>query len=414
MGDNLEQFLEQCCILEPGAEAVSSALHQSYVEHGGTMTATMFGRELAKRFTKTKATSGPHRNKQIYQGLRLRQPSDNTATNTPVPSTDAKYDSCATTERKEARVSRSNQHETQRPTSNHTQDTNTPRGYTPAGDPKHIPSATTKKENKDSNSTKNTKTANDRQLTLTDTDTQPHATRDEQRTTQTENDNEDTGEGYVTLPDAAGSSSGVLPDFPDMPPPYARIGEHRAVCWERLRKAARAAGLPRGQGPGTAYLYATQCVERLFVPEIPAPDPEPEPEAVEPPVEPKPEVPEPPAPEPIPEPPVQDQGVVGLGDLPSSWGELPSNASLQAEISWVSANRLRVRDGNGVDLSRALSPAPSYAALSWLETSILFPSKFADISVKATQNQEDEKEHIRREKMAIEEIRGLLEEMLEG
>ena len=72
-----------------------------------------------------------------------------------------------------------------------------------------------------------------------------------------------------------------------------------------------------------------------------------------------------------------------------------------------------MRDGNGVDLSRALSPAPSYSALSWLETSILFPAKFADISVKATQNQEDETQHIRREKLAIEEIRGLLAEMLE-
>ena len=59
------------------------------------------------------------------------------------------------------------------------------------------------------------------------------------------------------------------------------------------------------------------------------------------------------------------------------------------------------------------SPEPSYSALSWLETSILFPSKFADISVKATQNQEDEKEHVRRERLAIDEIRALLAEMLE-
>ncbi len=113
-------------------------------------------------------------------------------------------------------------------------------------------------------------------------------------------------------------------------------------------------------------------------------------------------------------PPKDDQGVPGLGDLPADWGILPANASLQVEISWVSANRLRVRDGSGVDLSKALSPAPSYSALSWLETSILFPSKFADISVKATANQDDEREAVRREKLSIEEIRGLLAEMLEG
>lgn len=109
-----------------------------------------------------------------------------------------------------------------------------------------------------------------------------------------------------------------------------------------------------------------------------------------------------------------DTRVQGLSEIPAGWPQLPANAALPGEIAWVCANRLRVRDGIGVDLSRALSPAPSYSALSWLETSILFPSKFADISVKATQNQEDEQEHIRREKMAIEEIRGLLAEMLEA
>jgi hypothetical protein len=109
-----------------------------------------------------------------------------------------------------------------------------------------------------------------------------------------------------------------------------------------------------------------------------------------------------------------DPGVSGLCDLPEDWPELAANASLQLEISWVTANRLRVRDGSGVNLSRALSPAPSYSALSWLETSILFPSKFADISVKATAGQEDESQNNRREKLAIEEIRSLLAEMLEG
>lgn len=109
-----------------------------------------------------------------------------------------------------------------------------------------------------------------------------------------------------------------------------------------------------------------------------------------------------------------DQSISGLGDIPEGWPQLPSNAQLQVEIAWVTANRLVVRSGKGVDLSRALSPAPSYSALSWLETSILFPSKFADISVKATANQDEEKEFIKREKMAIEEIRSLLKEMLDA
>jgi hypothetical protein len=200
----------------------------------------------------------------------------------------------------------------------------------------------------------------------------------------------------------------------------AREGEGRAACWERLRKEARAIGMSRGQGPGTAYEWATREVERLFPPPAPIPEAEPVEEFEELPVE------EASAIEPVaPEPPEKmlpignkstesPEEVSGLGDLPTEWGTLPANASLQQEIAWVSANRLRVRSGSGVDLSRALSPAPSYSALSWLETSILFPSKFADISVKATAGQEDEREHVRREKLAIEEIRSLLAEMLEG
>ena len=109
-----------------------------------------------------------------------------------------------------------------------------------------------------------------------------------------------------------------------------------------------------------------------------------------------------------------DTLVQGINEIPGGWPQLPANAALHSEIAWVSANRLLVRDGNGVDLSRALSPAPSYAALSWLETSILFPAKFADISVKATAQQDDEREFIKREKIAIEEIRSILAEMLEA
>ena len=207
-----------------------------------------------------------------------------------------------------------------------------------------------------------------------------------------------------------------------------REGESRAACWERLRKEARAIGMARGQGPGTAYEWATRETERLFPP-VPPPAP-----AVvdESPVEmstivdksgsgsqmstivdnatdigiPAPVI-APTIPESI------EPDVPGLGTIPESWPKLPPNAPLQAEIAWVTANRLVVRSGKGVDLSKALSPAPSYSALSWLETSILFPSKFADISVKATADQDTEKELVKREKMAIEEIRSLLREMLE-
>ena len=200
-----------------------------------------------------------------------------------------------------------------------------------------------------------------------------------------------------------------------LPLARARYGETRKQCWERLRQEARTAGMTRRD----AISYAGRMVDQVWI----AP-PEPDPEPTEAPPEPEPAQPEPAAPTIVDklddldapttvDKPPADQGVSGLGEIPADWPQLPANAQLQVEIAWVSANRLRVRSGHGVDLSRALSPAPSYSALSWLETSILFPSKFADISVKATASQDDEKEHIRREKMAIEEIRGLLAEMLE-
>ena len=109
--------------------------------------------------------------------------------------------------------------------------------------------------------------------------------------------------------------------------------------------------------------------------------------------------------------------VSGLSDLPDHWPELPSNASLGAEIQWVQSSRLDVvtEYPNGaieVDLSRADRPAPSKAAIGWLETSIRAYSKFCDIEAKATAQLESEEEHVRREKLAIQDVRSMLEEML--
>ena len=231
-------------------------------------------------------------------------------------------------------------------------------------------------------------------------------------------------------------------------PPRVNPGETRKLYWERLRKFARVAGMPKGQGPGTAYAWATETADPIYdeyraeqqaqkaaeeaaeaaeAAEEETIDPEPdqdcrqlatdlatdEPEicrqlATNPSEETQEKIGSAQQPE------NQNGGVSGLGEIPASWPELPANAPLQVEIAWVSANRLKVRSGTGVDLSRALSPAPSYSALSWLETSILFPAKFADISVKASADNDSEKEFIKREKLAIEEIRSILREMLEA
>jgi hypothetical protein len=107
--------------------------------------------------------------------------------------------------------------------------------------------------------------------------------------------------------------------------------------------------------------------------------------------------------------------VAGLSEIPSEWPQLPPNASLGAEVAWVLANRIRViredSDGAVVDLSKALTPAPSYAALGWLETSIRAFAKFVDVSARASASGQDDADKIKRERIAIAEIRSLLEQM---
>ena len=110
-----------------------------------------------------------------------------------------------------------------------------------------------------------------------------------------------------------------------------------------------------------------------------------------------------------------DSTVDGLGKIPASWPQLPSNATLSQEVQWVLANRIQViketNDGIVVDLSKALSPAPSYATLGWLETSIRAFAKFVDVSTKASANSQDDADKVKREKLEIAEIRELLGQM---
>lgn len=108
--------------------------------------------------------------------------------------------------------------------------------------------------------------------------------------------------------------------------------------------------------------------------------------------------------------------VQGLGDIPDDWPQLPNNASLQAELGWCQANRLRVVEERGggatlVRLERASSPPPSKAALGWLETSIRCYAKYVDIVAKSLAGAQNEQDNVRRERMRLDDIRALLDEM---
>ena len=120
-----------------------------------------------------------------------------------------------------------------------------------------------------------------------------------------------------------------------------------------------------------------------------------------------------------PDPPNSGDQVQGLGSIPKDWPPLPDNASQQAELAWVQSQRLRVvsESSSGqsvVDLSQASAPAPSWAALGWLETSIRSYAKYVDIVGRALASQDDEKATVRRERVDIARICELLEEMREN
>ena len=108
--------------------------------------------------------------------------------------------------------------------------------------------------------------------------------------------------------------------------------------------------------------------------------------------------------------------VQGLGTIPPSWPVLPDNASLQSELNWVQSQRLLVVEERSpgvvvVHLERARCPAPSWSALSWLETSIRSYAKYVDIVVKSIKDEPDRSADIPRKPMPYDEICGLLAEM---
>lgn len=115
----------------------------------------------------------------------------------------------------------------------------------------------------------------------------------------------------------------------------------------------------------------------------------------------------------------QKGGIQGLDSIPKGWGKLPPSVTLGVEIGWVQSERLLVvkelpTGRIKVDLSKASVPAPSMSALSWLETSIRSYAKFIEVASKQASSGQDEAEFVRKERMAIGEIRSILSEMMPG
>lgn len=165
---------------------------------------------------------------------------------------------------------------------------------------------------------------------------------------------------------------------------------------DRMVKEAKASGMEKE----AAQVWAYTEINRLYPPLPPKAD-KPPPEPSISPVE------SPSAPE--------SADLPGLYSIPPEWPPLPDNAALQVELGWVQSQRLAVVEERGnqtiVRLERASSPAPSKAALGWLETSIRSYAKYVEVAAKTLAGQADEAEATRRERMRLDDIRALLDEM---
>ena len=164
---------------------------------------------------------------------------------------------------------------------------------------------------------------------------------------------------------------------------------------EMMRLARKQQGMSKLDAQSWVYSE----LDRLYPPPVPSPGTLPGDEIAQP-------------------PPGATSQIRGLSDLPGGWPELPANASLSAEVGWVQANRLRIvteqaSGSSSVDLGHALSPAPSWAALGWLETSIRSYAKYVDVAARATASDGGESGVVRRERVALDEVRGLLDEMMD-
>ncbi len=204
---------------------------------------------------------------------------------------------------------------------------------------------------------------------------------------------------------------------------FAREGRWQQIQPVRDQMMREARKIKMTKVAARVWVYSE--LDRLYPPLPPPPELELKPVESEPIPEPETETQDP-SPEPIASspPPADPQqadippaSLSGLGTIPVGWGDLSDNAQLVDELAWVQSQRLRVVEERGnrtiVYLDRATRPAPSMAALGWLETSIRNYAKYCDLVAKVAAQPQTEAEDVRKERMALHEIEELLAEMLE-
>lgn len=101
--DPLKEFFDNFCVVEDGQEATASELYEAYSDptrHAGKWSNTAFGKVMKEHFQSAKATSGPNRNKLVYQGVSvIKADSSSTEPSSESPVNNDKNEDCAESRR---------------------------------------------------------------------------------------------------------------------------------------------------------------------------------------------------------------------------------------------------------------------------------------------------------------------------
>jgi hypothetical protein len=103
--------------------------------------------------------------------------------------------------------------------------------------------------------------------------------------------------------------------------------------------------------------------------------------------------------------------------IPEEWGELPATAKYEDEVEWVYQNYVfaieHLPSGDRMKLGRAKTPAPSMGAVGMLSWAMDNRTAFYKDVVPRIKREavEGEGEAVHRERMAVGEIRQILEQM---
>jgi len=107
-----------------------------------------------------------------------------------------------------------------------------------------------------------------------------------------------------------------------------------------------------------------------------------------------------------------------VGPLPTTWGDLPESAPFDAEVEWVHQNMVLVIEDRGTKppifhWDRAQSPAPSHGAQNLMHFAATNRAGFMNMLQRIKPGMAGDDDIVRREKVRIEEIRRILQELRE-